>query len=166
MKYDWTCQCCGTRFDTLPMDYMKPAPDNWFALPEAEREARARLNDDLCVIDGKEFYARGCIEIPVIDSDELFVWGAWVSISKESFRYILDHWEDAIPDDEPPFAGELCSRFTGYPETAGLRCSIHIRKEFRPRIVLESPDYPMAVEQRSGITLERIKQIAAEDGHG
>jgi len=31
--------------------------------------------------------------------------------------------------------------------------------------VLEPTDHPLAVEQRDGITLERIKQIAAFAGH-
>src|SRR5689334_20923056 len=105
MDYRWTCSCCGTTFDTLPMDYAARAPDNWLALPEAERDKRARLSDDLCAIDGKEYYVRGCIEIPVADSAELFVWGAWVSVSKESFFHILEKWDDPVAEDEPVHAG-------------------------------------------------------------
>lgn len=76
MDYRWTCSCCGTTFDTLPMDYAKMAPDAWFALAETERATRAKLSSDLCAIKGGEYYVRGCIEIPVTDSPELFVWGA------------------------------------------------------------------------------------------
>lgn len=167
MYYRWTCGCCGTTFDTLPMDYAKMAPDNWFALPEAERATRAKLSSDLCAIKGGEYYVRGCIEIPVTDSPEIFVWGAWVSVSEESFFHILEKWDDPIADDEPTHVGRLCSHFSGYPAPTEVRCSVHRRSDnLRPRIVLESTDYPMAIEQRDGITLDRIKQIAAKDGHG
>jgi|tagenome__1003787_1003787.scaffolds.fasta_scaffold20696623_2 hypothetical protein len=166
MDYRWTCSCCGTIFDTLPMDYAKLAPDNWFALPEAERETRARLSSDLCAIDGREYYVGGCVEIPVWDSPEMFVWGAWVSVSRESFFDILDKWDDPVAGEEEPHIGWLRSRFEGYPDAAAVCCRVHRRsKNLRPRIVLESADYPMALEQRDGITLDRIKRIAAEGGH-
>jgi hypothetical protein len=32
MKYDWTCQCRGRTFDSLPMDYAVKAPRNWFGI--------------------------------------------------------------------------------------------------------------------------------------
>lgn len=72
-----------------------------------------------------------------------------------------------MAEDEPTHVGRLCSHFSGYPDPAEVRCSVYRRSDnLRPRIVLESADYPMAVEQRAGITLDRIKQIAAEGGHG
>ena len=70
MDYRWTCSCCGTTFDTLPMDYAHRAPDAWLALPEAERDRRAKLDSDLCDIDRRQFYVRGCIEVPVHGCDD------------------------------------------------------------------------------------------------
>ena len=64
MDHRWTCSCCGRTFDSLPMDYGFAGPRNWFALSEAERPTRAKLTDDLCIIDGKEHYVRGCLEAP------------------------------------------------------------------------------------------------------
>ena len=84
MKYAWTCGCCGKAFDVLPMDYAPRAPANWFGIPERERDARAKLSDDFCIIDGSE---------------------------------------------------------------------------------LEPTTYPLAIEQRQGISLERVKEIAARSGH-
>ncbi|HTR86882.1 MAG TPA: DUF2199 domain-containing protein [Reyranella sp.] len=166
MDYRWTCACCGNTFDTLPMSFALVAPTNWFALTESERETRAKLDSDLCAIDGKEFYVRGCIEVPVHGCAEDFVWGVWVSVSEKSFRYILDNWTAEIAEDEPPLFGWLCNWITGYPEPQEIRCDVFLRSgDLRPRIVLEPTDYPLAVEQREGITLERIQQIAAAAGH-
>jgi hypothetical protein len=166
MDYRWTCSCCGKTFDTLPMDYAIEGPSNWFAVPEAERATRVKKDSNLCVIDSREFYVRGCIEIPVHDCNDRFVWGVWVSVSEESFRYILDKWTAEIPADEPPRFGWLCNWIRGYPEPKDIGCDVHLRSgNLRPRIVLEPTDHPLAVEQREGITLDRVKEIIAAAGH-
>ncbi len=148
------------------MHYAVKAPRNWFGLPEAERETRAELSDDLCMIDGSEHYVRGCLEVPVLDSPELFVWGVWVSISEASVKRILELWDAAVVENEPPRFGWLSTRITGYPEPIEIRCRVHIRAgNLRPRIELEPTDYKLAIEQRSGITLDRVKEIAALSEH-
>jgi hypothetical protein len=148
------------------MSYGFAAPRNWFGLSDAERSTRARLTEDVCVIDETEHYVRGCVEIPVSDSAESLVWGVWVSVSRESFRYIHDRWDSPIPEDEPPRFGWLCTWIDGYPETQEIRCHVFLQPgNLRPRIVLEPTDYPLAVEQHRGITLYRVKEIAAGDGH-
>jgi hypothetical protein len=94
------------------------------------------------------------------------IWGIWVSVSEESFRHILALWDSPIPDDEPPRFGWLCSWIDGYPEPHDIRCHVFLRSgNLRPRIILEPTDYPLAVEQHQGITLDRVKEIAAGSGH-
>jgi hypothetical protein len=165
MKYTWTCQCCGRAFDNLPMDYAMKAPQNWFGIPEAQRESRAKLTDDVCVIDNSEHYIRGCIEIPVADCSELFIWGVWVSVSEQSLQRILELWDAIDVEKEPPKFGWLCNWIAGYPEPVNIKCNVFVRPgTSRPRIVLEPASYPLAVEQHSEITLERVKEIAAYAG--
>ena len=166
MKYAWICDCCGQSFDTLPMDYGFAAPRNWFGIPEAEREARCKLTEDICIIDDTERYVRGCLELSVLDSPELFVWGVWASVSEASLMRILELWSAPDVDTEPPRFGWLSSWISGYPDPEAIRCRVHIRAgNLRPRIELEPTDYPLAVEQRNGITLDRVKAIAALSGH-
>ena len=166
MDHTWTCSCCGRTFDTIPMDYGSTAPRNWFGLSEAERLTRAKLTDDTCVIDETEHYVRGCVEIPVSDTSESLVWGVWVSVSPESFRYILERWNSSISEDEPPRFGWLCTWIKGYPEPREIRCHVFLRSgNTRPRIVLQPTDYPLAIEQHNGMTMDRVKEIAASAGH-
>jgi hypothetical protein len=166
MDITWTCSCCGQSFDTLPMHYAFAAPRNWFELTEAERATRAILNSDICTIDRKEHYVRGCLEIPVLESPESLVWGVWVSVSEDSLLYMLSKWNAEIAESEPPRFGWLSTWINGYPEPHDIRCHIFLRSgNLRPRIVLQSTDYPLAIEQHQGITLERVKQIAAGAGH-
>jgi hypothetical protein len=148
------------------MDYAFAAPRNWFGLTEAERATRAKLTADICTIDGKEHYVRGCLEIPVSGSSENLIWGLWVSVSEDSLRYILSKWSAQIGEDEPPRFEWLGTWIDGYPEPHEIRCHAFIRSgSLRPRIVLEPTDYPLAIEQHQGITLECVKQIAAGAGH-
>jgi hypothetical protein len=166
VDYKWTCSCCGQTFDTLCMNYFVPAPRNWFAIPETERASRAQLSADLCTIDGVEHYVRGCVEVPVIDCDEPLVWNVWASVSEESLRHILDQWGASVIENEQPRFGWLCTWLQGYPEPREVRCHVHMHSaNLRPRIVLEPTDYPLAVEQRTGISLSRVKEIAAAAGH-
>jgi hypothetical protein len=161
MEYYWTCRCCGKTFDTLPLDYAFSGPRNWYDMPDHEKADRIKIDSNLCVIDGKEFYTRGCLEIPIIGHTEKLVYGAWVSVSENSFQYILDHWDGVVPENDPPRFGWLCNWITGYPEPLEIRCHLYIRpNNQRPLIILEPTDYPLAVEQHNGITLDYVQEIA------
>lgn len=162
MDHVWTCRCCGKEFHTLPLSFALVAPDPWFAIPENERDSRARLGSDQCIIDDKEFYIRGCLELPVQGCDDPFVWNIWVSVSEASFSRIGELWDAEIRDREPPFFGWLCNELAVYPKTFGLKTNVHLRNNgIRPLIVLEPTDHPLAVEQRRGISLQHVEQIAS-----
>jgi hypothetical protein len=162
MDLVWTCKCCGKQYNSLPFAYALDEPDPWLAVPEAERPRRGALSSDGCVIDGKQFCVRGRVEIPVIGSEDSFIWGIWVSVSKESFDRIGELWETQIREHEPPLSGALCSDIPIYGQTTGLKCKLHLRNAGRrPSIKLEPADHLLAVEQHNGITIERVKEIAA-----
>jgi hypothetical protein len=161
MDHVWTCRCCGKQFNSLPLDYAPLAPDPWLAIPEAEREKRARLNSDVCIIDGEEFYLRGCLEIPILSSSELFIWGVWVSLSRASFERVNELWNVDVNDNEPPFFGWLCNNLPVYPQTLGLKTNVHLRNNRRrPFVEVEPTDHLLAQEQRAGISFQRVEEIA------
>jgi len=162
MQYAWTCACCGKQFDTLPLDWAFDAPGYWNDIPEAERAARGRLSSDFCVAD-EHFFIRGCLQIPIIGSDDKLVWGVWVSQSAASFERAQQLFDrDPDPDEEPRF-GRLSNEIRVYqPSTLNLKANVHFQPHnSRPLIELEPTDHPLAIEQRNGITLERAQEIAA-----
>ena len=162
MDHVWTCRCCGKQFNTLPLSFAPNAPDPLFAIPETERGQRAVLGSDQCIIDDKHFFIRGCLEIPILDCGDSFVWGVWLSLSEASFARIGELWDLDIRDREPPFFGWLCNELSVYPPTFGLKVKIHLRNDgVRPFVELEPTDHPLAVEQRKGIRLERVEEIAS-----
>ncbi len=162
MDLVWTCECCGKQYNSLPFAYALDEPDPWRAIPEAERTQRGILGSDQCVIDATEYCIRGRIEIPVIGSKDMFIWGVWASISKASYDRIGELWDVQIREHELPISGELCSDIPIYPPTGRLRCKLYLQNAGRrPSIKIEPADHPLAIEQRNGITIERVKQIAA-----
>jgi hypothetical protein len=144
------------------------APLPWLQIPEAERASRGELTSDQCVIDDEHFFVLGRIEIPLKDSADIFCWLAWVSLSRENFERTLDLWGTEGRESEPPYFGWLCSSFPGYPETTlNLKTHVHTQPVGeRPYIELEATDHLLAVEQREGISLQRVQEIVELAMHG
>ncbi|WP_407704723.1 DUF2199 domain-containing protein [Streptomyces microflavus] len=142
------------------MSYSTIAPDAWD--PSFQSDPNSMLFSDQCVIKGQHFFIRGLIEIPVIGSKDVFSWGVWVSLSKENFAGALDVWNTEGREAEKPYFGWLSTELALYSEsTTNLKTNAHTRPVGkRPFIELEPNDHPLAVEQRAGITQDRIREIA------
>jgi hypothetical protein len=136
-------------------------------IPEDEREQRAILASDTCLIDERHAFIDGNLELPIIGSDRPFSWDVWVSLSLPNFERVYRLWEQPGREAEPPYFGWLSTRLPGYPETLSLKTMVHTREVGRrPRIELEPTDHPLAVEQREGITMARVQEIAELVLHG
>jgi hypothetical protein len=110
---------------------------------------------------------RGCLEIPVHGEEDPFIWGVWVSLSRESFEAYLRCYDDAKRSHIGPFFGWLNAGIALYPSTEGVKTMVHLRDDgARPWIELEPTDHPLAVEQREGISVARVAEIYAYHEHG
>jgi len=166
MEYAWTCACCGKQYNTLLLSFAWEGPDNWFGVPEEQRAERVEKTDDVCIIDDNELYVRGCLDIPVHGIADPFTYSVWVSLSPQSFMRIHELWDADVRADEPPMFGWLCNALPNYPSTLSLKTNIHLRNNgIRPYIELEPTDHPLAVEQRNGITFDRVQEIIAALSH-
>ena len=118
-------------------------------------------------MDGKDFFVKGNLEIHIHGRDNPFVWTVWTSLSRENFKRMLDHWDDPEREKEPPYFGWLSTILPTYPDTLNLKTHVHTRAVgLRPFVELEPTDHPLAVEQREGISLERVSAIAEAILHG
>jgi hypothetical protein len=157
--FRFKCACCDEWHEGMP-SFGTTAPDNYFYIPEAELPGRCELTSDTCVIDDEDFFVRGCIEIPVKGAEEPFQWGAWVSLSRQNFQKFVELLDSPIRAHHGPYFGWLSVDIGIYPCTANLKTMVHLRDNgMRPSIQLEPTDHPLAVEQREGISIERVAEI-------
>jgi hypothetical protein len=163
MKEGFKCSCCGEFHEGLPLDYGAEFPDYYFEIPAEEREERVYADGDICVVDDEYFFIRGCIEIPILDGEDSFVWGVWCSLSEKSFKRTMELQDAEDAESEPPFFGWLNTSLPEeiYPETLNLKTNVYLRNNNqRPFIELQPCEHPLAIEQRSGITMKRVREIA------
>jgi hypothetical protein len=159
----WTCSRCGRVHEGQPRDWAFDAPDYWYGLPPGERWSRGQLSEDLCVIrddDGEHYFIRGVLPIPVVGSEDEFRYGVWTTLSEESFRRVIELWDDPKRTEEAPYFGWLSNSISGYPETLNLKTNVRtVALDLRPTIELQPTEHPLAVEQREGMSTERLQEI-------
>ena len=166
MGFEFRCQTCGEIHKGMP-GFGAVAPLSYYAIPEAERASRCEVGSDECVIDRASFFVRGCLEIPVHGADEPLIWGVWVSLSEQNFKAWLGVFEQEHRSHLGPFFGWLNAWLKPYPETMDLKTRVHLRDQgLRPWIELEPTDHPLALEQRNGISVDRVAEIYAIMMHG
>lgn len=153
----YRCSVCGEEHDDLRL-MGTDRPDQWWGVPDEEREERIELTSDTCIIDDEHFFIHGVIEIPVQDYPHGFGFGVWVSQKRGNFFTYVENYNSS---DIGPFFGWLCTNLDYYGEgTSLLKTMAHFRGEgLRPSIELEETDHPLAVDQRDGITLDKAWEI-------
>lgn len=79
---------------------------------------------------------------------------------KKVYDKVLEKWDERGRENSDPHFGWLSVEIPVYPETLNLKKNIHIREVgMVPYVELEPTNHPLAIEQRNGITLERVKEI-------
>jgi hypothetical protein len=156
----FTCSCCGQHHGELPLSFTAPAPDYWTS--DLHDDPDSELSSDQCVIKKRVFFVRGLIEIPVIDTGEVFTRGVWVSLNEKNFIRASQLWHVSGRESEPPYFGWLSTELPLYsPTTIELKTNLHTRPVGeRPAVELEPTAHPLAVEQRNGNTHARDQEIS------
>jgi hypothetical protein len=151
----YACTVCGQQHDDLP-HIGAAAPFHW--ADELAKDPNSLLTTDLCIIEGRDYFVHGVIEIPVHDYEHEFGWGVWVSHKKENFEIYREQFDTA---EIGPFFGWLCTKIDYYIEpTLNLKTIAHYRGGgLRPRIILEQSAHPLYRQQRDGISLDEAWKI-------
>jgi hypothetical protein len=157
--FGFQCQTCGVWHEGVPLDFGVELPD--LGVPPDEFRNRVWTDGDFCTVDGSEFFVRGCLQIPVKSGSGPLVYGVWTSLCEQSFNRARELAAGAdVLAGEPPWFGWFANSLGGYPETLLLKSLVHPRPGgLRPTIDLEPTDHPLAVEQREGITAQRLIEI-------
>jgi hypothetical protein len=160
MTVGFQCASCGKWHDELPLDLGYAEPLYVAELDDNERQQFVTTLGDFRVLrrDGEtSYFVRGVIELPIIGMNEVFRYGVWASLGDESFELAREAYANDVAAG--PFFGWVSNRIEGYVDTMNLKSHVHVRAVMRPRIELEPTDHPLAIEQRDGITLDRVREI-------
>lgn len=132
-------------------------------MSESVRSTRALISTDQCIVDEASFFVRGCLEIPVLDSAEVFIWGLWALVKEEVFNEISDSWEEAGREARRgPFKARLANSLSVYPETLNLRLRIVIQPlGSRPLFILEEEQHSLATAQKCGISRLQALELSS-----
>jgi hypothetical protein len=168
---NWLCPCCGMRHAGL-FDLASGKPEFWRGSEEKRPNSEVRTSDnilteDFCVLAGEFFFVRCVLQLPVVGaSDVYFGFGVWATLSKKNFDIYLDTFDSGHQGGLGPWFGWFSNRLKGYPDTLNLKCHVAPREgRNRPYIELEPTPHPLAIEQREGITFDRLLEIYALNGH-
>ena len=163
-----TCSKCGGDHEITELAWHFDAPAVWHEVTAEEREL-STLTPDQCelVIDGTlHYFIHALLQIPVFGEKEPFVWGVWCSISESSHLEICAMWDSPERTSIGPHFGWLCNRVPGYPDSLHLKTLVHQRGVgLRPTVELEGTTHPLAVDQRNGISADRLADIVADMNH-
>ena len=157
---------CGKWHDELPLDVAYAEPLYVAELDDNERAEFVTMLRDFRVLrrDGEtHHFVRGVIEIPIIGMNDVFRYGVWASLGDASFKSAREAYENDLAAG--PFFGWISNRIEGYTDTTNLKSQVHVRAVMRPRLELEPTDHPLAIEQRDGITIERVAAIVQRALH-
>jgi hypothetical protein len=171
MTESWMCSSCKERHRGL-QDLACTRPEQWTGseayVPNVMVQSlRHFLSEDFCIRDGENFFVRAVLEIPILGgAGECFAYGVWSTLSEKNFRIYVDTFDSGDQEGLGPWFGWFSNRLKGYPDTLNLKCQVHPRPgRQRPWIELEATEHPLAMEQRAGITLDRLLEIHAMNGH-
>ena len=149
------CAICGETHTELP-DIGASSPFYW--ADEYQKDPQSLLTNDLCIIEARDFFVRGVIEIPIHDYEYAFGWGVWVSHKKENFETYRKHFDSA---DIGPFFGWLSTSIDYFSEPAlQLKTMVHYRGgKLRPLIMIEKTEHLLSRQQHEGISLQEAWKI-------
>lgn len=127
------------------------------------------LSEDFCVLRDEHFFARCVLRLPILGAPngEAFGYGVWSTLSRQNYARYLEVFNVPLGDDRPgPWFGWFSNALKGYPGSFNLKCQVYPQPDRqRPLIGLEETDHPLAVEQRDGISFDRVLDLLALNGH-
>ena len=167
--FAFKCSCCGEVHEGSPSIGFR-APDHYAGLTEEQKASLGKLSDDFCVIthaDGTDYFMRAVLEVPIHGTEEPFLWGVWVSVSKKSFERCWETFEQPVEGEG--FFGWVCNEIPVYPYSASRAADVIIQSgNQRPKIFLhrdDPEDDQLVIDQVHGISVVRAQQLAERALH-
>ncbi len=95
------------------------------------------------------------------------IWGVRITLSKQRFDEFVACIDRPKRAHVGPLFGWLSAEIALYPSTENLKTRVHLRGDgVGLSFELEPTEHPLAIEQRHGITVDRVAEIYARYVHG
>ena len=160
----YVCETCGRTHSGLRTDSAFKLPDQVWAIPEVEREERAKWTSDLCQM-GDSYFIRSFLPLPFKSREGHFGWGVWVKVSWPVFeRYLQIYEQDATA--EPKVDGELANHPAAYELPSSVPVTLRFGTSSQRPVVEFPPEatHALALEQTLGIGEARYHEILISIG--
>jgi hypothetical protein len=124
------------------------------------------LSSDFAVCEGRYFFVRCTLDIPVEGLPRAFGFGCWALLTKADFLAYWDDFDNMEPASPEPWAGLLANDLPPYWGCTNLDCAVRVQpSRNRPKIELLGDAHPLALAQRRGIAVEEMLAIYRASGH-
>lgn len=168
--FAFTCTCCGKVHEGSP-SFSFEAPWQYASLSETQKASMGTLSSDFCTItheEGRDYFVRTVLEIPIHGVTEPFVWGVWVSLSEKSFTRYVETYDNPVAGEG--FFGWVCNRLPVYPHESPLATDVVVQAGgLRPKLHLHhgsGRDEQVVLDQLNGISIARAQELAERAQHG
>lgn len=163
--FKFKCEQCNEWHEDSP-SFGFNAPAHYYSLSDSDKE-NSLLSNDLCsTVDGN-YFIRTILEVPIIDIDEPFMWGVWISVSEKSFNHYTNKKNEDEDEDLTHYFGWFQNRLPYYPDTLNLKTNAYLQpNNHRPILDLEHTDHPLSIDYHQGISWEKAIEITTILLHG
>lgn len=156
------CSKCGEEHSLEEMELTFRRPDDVARLSAEERARLVQENNDLCVIEGKRFFIRALLPLPVESRDIPYCIGLWVEVTQETFERVYELWDSDDQVREPPFAAQIANEIPTACGSLGLHAEIRLTgPTTRPDVFLQPSQHQLYIEQTRGIDDHRTFEYSA-----
>jgi hypothetical protein len=163
----YRCRCCGVWHDERPTCFGADLPAVVSELSDVEFRRRVESSSDQCILDGKHFFIRGNVDVPIRQSSAFIRWTVWSTLSEVNFERSSELWETEGRESEPAYFGWLSNQIPGYPPSVNIKVMVHTEPVgTRPRIRVIDEGHPLSTEQEQGISEERAEELIHAALHG
>lgn len=156
------CSQCGEEHPLEEMELTFRRPDDVAKLSAEERSRVVQENNDLCVVDGKRFFVRALLPLPIESRDIPYCIGLWVEVTQATFERVYELWDSEEQVHEPPFAAQIANEIP----TSGGSLGLHVEMRLtgpttRPDVLLQPSQHQLYIEQARGIDGHRAAEYSA-----
>jgi hypothetical protein len=144
------------------MELIFRRPDEVVKLSKDDRARLVQENDDLCVIEGKRFFIRALLSLPVEAREIPYCIGLWVEVNQATFDRVYDVWDSTEQLQEPSFAARIANEIPTADGSYGLDAELRLTGPgTRPDVLLKPSQHQLYIEQTRGIDEHRVSEFTA-----